>query len=108
MLIDVHAHLFYKDFEKDLPEVLERCKNFHAVINNGLDRETNRKVLELSKRYKILKPALGLYPTEADKISEKELEEEIAFIKKAKPVAIGEIGLDLKWIQTLERQKPAF
>lgn len=108
MLIDVHAHLFYKDFEQDLEKVIERCKDFHAVINNGLDKETNRKVLELSKKYKVLKPALGLYPTEADKISEKDLEEEIIFIKKAKPVAIGEIGLDLKWLKTLDKQKPAF
>ena len=108
MLIDAHTHVFYKDFEKDLPEVMGRCKDFYAIINNGLEKESNRKVVALSKKYKALKPALGMYPTEADKISDEDLEVEIAFIRKEKPIAIGEIGLDLKLIDNLERQKEVF
>jgi TatD DNase family protein len=109
MLIDVHCHLDFKDFDKDRNEVIERAKqnNFKVIISNGTDLESNKKVLELSKKYDIVKPSFGLYPLEAEKISEKELKELITFIEKNKPVSIGEVGLDLKHGKDLEKQKEA-
>jgi len=96
MLIDVHTHLDSKSFRKDLTEVIERAKqeNVVAIVNNGLNIESNRKTLELSKKYSIIKPSLGLYPLDALKLSEEEIEKEIEFIKKSKHVAISEVGLD--------------
>ena len=48
MLIDVHCHLDYKDFDKDRDEVIENAKknNVKIIISNGTDLESNKKVLE--------------------------------------------------------------
>ena len=96
MLVDVHAHL--DSFSsKEIEEIMKRCKNFSAIINNGLNNETNKKTIELSKKYKVVKVGLGLYPSEAIKLSKKEVEKELEFIRKNKPVAVGEIGLDFTY-----------
>ncbi|MBU1246130.1 MAG: TatD family hydrolase [Nanoarchaeota archaeon] len=96
MLVDIHAHLDAKSFKKDLDKVIERAKEakVSVIINNGSNIESNRKTLEISKKYPIVKPALGLFPWDALELSEEEIYAEIDFIKKEKPFAIGEVGLD--------------
>ncbi|QQG39054.1 MAG: TatD family hydrolase [Candidatus Woesearchaeota archaeon] len=114
MLVDVHAHIF-KNYFEDIDSVVKRAKekNIVCVINNGLDKKTNREVLELSKKYKILEVALGIYPTEAFKMSKEEIEEELSFIEEQKNniKAIGECGLDLHWDKNednFNKQKKVF
>lgn len=96
MLIDVHTHLDDKAFSKDLNEVIQRAKvmNVSLIINNGTNPESNRKTVELSKRFDIIKPALGIYPIDAIEMPDEDIDKEIEFIQKSKPIAIGEIGLD--------------
>ena len=79
-------------------------------MNNGLTKNTNRKTLELSKKYPQIKSALGLYPIDALKLTEEEIRKEIKFINenKNKIIAIGEIGIDLKWSNDLKNQKIIF
>lgn len=110
MLVDVHAHLDLEQFSIDLDEVINRARHFGVVsiINNGLNPVSNRKTLELSKKYDIVKPALGLYPIDALKLSEEELEGELEFIKKNKPIAIGEVGLDYLRSEEKDKQKGIF
>jgi TatD DNase family protein len=110
MLIDAHTHLDYKKFEKDLDKVIERAEdnNFIAIISNGTGPESNRKVLEISKKYKIIKPALGIYPIDALEMSDDEIDKEIEFIKKSKPIAIGEVGIDYYHTNIKEKQKINF
>jgi len=109
--IDVHAHLGSNKFEKDLNEVIGRCReNSVTVINSGVNSSTNREILEMKKKYPdVLRVSFGIYPVDA---LAKELEaneesfprdiegfdvgEELNWIEKNKDecVAIGEIGLD--------------
>jgi TatD DNase family protein len=92
MLIDIHAHLTYEKFEKDIEEVIN---NFNGiVITNGTNVEDNRKVLELCKKYSSVKFALGIYPGHVIEMTEEELKKELKFIESKKPIAIGEVGLD--------------
>ncbi len=107
MIIDVHAHMDFPEFDKDRDEVIERCKknDVKVIISNGTNLKKNKKVLALSKKYNIIKPAFGIYPTEAEEMSEKEITETLSFIEKNKPVAIGEVGLDLYRGTNLEKQK---
>lgn len=112
-LVDIHAHLDDKQFAKDLDAVIERAKNIglKVIINNGINPGSNRKTLELAKKFDIVKPALGLYPLEGLKLKEEEIEKEIEFILENKDqiLAVGEIGLDAYWKkETLEKQKPIF
>jgi len=112
MIVDVHAHLEFDNFEKDRDEVVRRAEKAGvvAVICNGTDPDYNRKILELSKKYNIIKAALGYYPCECDKVSESEIDKELEFIKnnKDKVVAIGEVGLDKKHDNDFEKQKKYF
>ena len=110
MLFDVHAHLDSRQFEKDLPEVIKRAEDAGvvAVINNGTDVSSNRETLELARKYRIVKPALGIYPSDALKMSDEDIEREIGFISGQKIVAIGEVGLDFYKVPDHERQEKVF
>jgi len=109
MLVDVHCHLNYKSFDKDINEIIKRAENLNmTIVDSGTDFKSNKKSLELSSKYPIIKSSLGLYPLYAIKLNEKELENEINFIKKNKNkiVGIGEIGLDKSLDDVnLEKQK---
>jgi TatD DNase family protein len=100
-LVDVHAHFTYKNFKKDIDKVIKNMKSagVSKVISNGLSFEDNKNVLKLSKKYDIVDAALGLYPTEAGTISNKDLDKILNQIEenKTKIVAIGEVGLDYYW-----------
>ncbi len=131
-LIDVHAHLDHAHFEKDLDEVIERFKRAGGkfIISSGVNPETNRKVLEIAKKYSdVVRVSFGVYPVDAVagelKDSERtelprhieifDIDEELKWIEKHADdcVAIGEIGLDYNWkeFQTekmREKQKEVF
>src|SRR3989344_2576234 len=87
MDIDAHAHLEDSGIPKDF-----------IVVNNGLNLETNKKVLSISNENKNIKAALGLYPLEGINLNDKQVDEIISFITENKKnvIAVGEIGLDFK------------
>ncbi|MFH1612381.1 MAG: TatD family hydrolase [bacterium] len=103
ILVDVHAHLDWKDFENELDEIIKRAENagVKAIITAGVDMKSNRKALDIAEKYDIVKAAIGLYPPDAlsretnSDINEN-VDEELKFIEtnKDKIIAIGEIGLD--------------
>ena len=96
LLADVHCHLDDRAFSEDIGAVLERASaaGVKAVVCNGISPESNRAVLALSHAYPLVKPALGLYPIDALKLSDEEIAKEIAWIRSQRCVAIGEVGLD--------------
>ncbi len=109
LLIDIHCHLDHPKFN-DLDKVINNAKKagVKVILTNGIDHETNKKALQLAKKYDIVKAALGIYPLFAidlgvregayptDKILPINIENELAFIKenKDKILAVGEVGLD--------------
>jgi TatD DNase family protein len=121
IFIDVHAHLDHGMFKPDLDTVISNAKaaGLKVIIANGVDPETNRKVLEISKKYDLVKPALGIYPPDALqeevisggyplKLKPYNIDEELEFIRKSKPIAIGEVGLDFKSCRDPTLQKDLF
>ncbi len=125
MLVDVHAHLNHKAFEDRLDEVIKDAEESGVVsiICSGINRSTNREVLDIAKKYKIVKCSAGIYPIDAlgdQKPIEDlgltadsgaiDLKDEFEFIKKNKEhfLAIGEVGIDQKEKIHLEEQKQVF
>lgn len=117
ILADVHAHLDYPDFDKNLDDVIDRARKagVKAIIANGVGPESNRKVLEIAKKYDIVKAALGVYPPDAlsKEINKKitiDLDEELEFLEKniKDIIAIGEIGLDCQNDEDKDMQKDIF
>lgn len=112
MLVDVHCHLNFKDFDPDRDQVINKAvkTGLNTIINSGTNHKENIETLELASKYKnIIKASLGIYPIEASKLSEEELNNELDFIKsnKDKIIAIGEVGLDFKLDNNYNKQKSA-
>jgi TatD DNase family protein len=108
--VDVHTHLTHDAFAAELDAVVERANQFGAIVVNGLEPVSNRKILELSKTYPQIWPALGIYPVNAvchllpldfaHPTPVFAVEEEVAYIrsKATEIVAVGECGLDGYWL----------
>ncbi len=122
ILLDAHCHLTHDQFKGKLDEVIERSKaaGVKAIIANGVNHINNLEVLELAKKYDIVKPALGLYPIDAlgiqiDALDEVgitkdknvDVDKTLAFIEQHKKeiVAIGEVGLDFKFLKEYEKKQ---
>lgn len=123
MLIDIHAHLDHSYFDNDRNIVIESAKksNVKVILTAGINPETNRKALEIAKKYDIVKPCLGIYPIRALKkeleespsslkYTEFDIDDEIDFIKKNKDkiAAVGEVGLDYSQGKDKQSQKELF
>jgi len=65
MLIDVHAHIDYEQFDFDRSEIIKKAKSEDIIIiNSGLNIEGGKKTLDLSREFDNVYAALGLPPTE--------------------------------------------
>ena len=106
MLVDSHCHLDDKAFDKDRAKVVKLFESIGggAIISNGTNLKSNKKVLKIAKKYKIVKAALGLYPTDALKLAS--IEPVLNFIRenKSKIIAIGEVGIDFYHIKDEKEQ----
>ena len=124
--VDVHAHLTDPRFGDDLDQVVARAEaaGLDAIIVNGLEPQSNRAVLAMANRHRIVKPALGIYPIDAvcDRlppglpfpVARFDIEAELGAIEAAAAAgllaAIGECGLDGHWVgqETFPRQDEVF
>lgn len=115
-MIDVHCHLNFHAFEKDVDDVIKRAKEkgVTTIINVGTKLDSSEKAVELAKQYENLYAIVGVHPHHADKLEESSMNNELSkeenyeykdlpndwikqleqLAKKPKVVAIGEIGLD--------------
>ncbi|MBE3563420.1 MAG: TatD family hydrolase [Hydrogenibacillus schlegelii] len=95
-LVDTHAHLDDPAFDADRAEVLARAKaaGVRAIVNVGYNPERIRTTLALAEAEPIVYAAVGLHPTEAERLSPDVLAAIREAARHPKVVAIGEIGLD--------------
>lgn len=97
-LFDAHAHLASAEFAGDLAAVLERAQaaGVRGIVVVGETLEEAERILDLSRRHPMLKPAAGLYPTTLDLGA---AETVATFVRRhaAQLVAVGEVGLD-HWV----------
>jgi TatD DNase family protein len=95
LLIDTHAHLCDPVFDADREEILERAlaAGIGAVIAVGESIDDAEKNLQLAARHRMIRPAVGLYPTFLDLDLAAQM---CDFIRKNRDrlTAIGEVGLD--------------
>lgn len=103
--IDAHCHLeFMKEPERVIAEARQKMSGFVTSVAHP---EHATEVLEISSRNSdFVFVALGLHPTSALQLSERETEEYISFMRQNRKniVAVGEIGLDYFHIMD-EREK---
>lgn len=124
--IDIHAHLDETAFDADREDVIARVANDTIVVCNGVNPESNKKVLALAQKHPHIKCALGAYPLEVasdvkdgyfppdhkkwDAMQNIEWIQEQLKNKDTRDqiVGIGEVGLDLAWSDSLRGQQEVF
>jgi TatD DNase family protein len=96
MLVDTHAHLDMKDFDKDRQETLDRALEggITHIISIGIDLFSSLKALELANRHDFVYSSVGYHPHNATSIDPQVIKELEALVSEPKVVAWGEIGLD--------------
>ncbi len=109
MLIDTHAHLSSKQFNKDRDETIKRAfdNGVKKIINVGVNFEDSKKSIELAEKYKNIYASVSLHPTNAENEKfNKTVYQELA--AHSKVVAVGETGFDFFHSGNREKQKEVF
>src|SRR4030043_161814 len=102
-MIDIHAHLCFPQFEKDLDSVIEKAKEeIDGVIVSSARLEEGKKVLELVKKHPgFLFATLGFHPTEG---TDEQGVLKLIDQNHDRVVGIGEAGLDYHWEEDLKKR----
>jgi len=107
-MIDTHSHIYLQEFASDISEVILRAKEagIEKIIMPNINSQTIDKMLKLKDLYPdFLLAAMGLHPTE---VNENYLEELLIIenqFNNENFVAVGEIGIDLYWDTTYEKEQ---
>lgn len=111
-LIDTHAHLFSDEFQSDLDEVVRRAQTagVKMILLPNIDETTIQNLRYATANYPdYLYPMMGLHPTSVTKKWKQQLVMIRSELDENCYVAVGEIGVDLYWDQSLrEEQLSAF
>jgi TatD DNase family protein len=96
MLIDSHAHLEMKDFDKDRNRVIARAveAGVRHIITVATTIPDVHKALDIAQKNESVFLSIGIHPHEAKDIREGDYAELRSLSKEKKVVAFGEIGLD--------------
>lgn len=111
MYIDTHCHLSYGDLYKNLESALQKAKSSSVgkIISMGNNVEDATIVKEISDKNDTVYYAVGLHPEDCVEQTLEKAFAEISylqdFISDSKCVAIGEIGLDNRFLDYLEFEK---
>ena len=111
-IIDTHAHLYLKQFNEDIDQVIQRANEngVKKFIFPAIDSSHFNDMQSLKNKYPDdIHLMSGLHPTSVKENYKEELEFVVESINKYHFVAIGEIGIDLYWDKTyLKQQQEAF
>lgn len=108
ILTDTHCHLYSKEFEVDIEEVIQNAtiEGVQKFYLPGIDSTAIESMLALEKQFpeKCI-PMMGLHPCYVKNNYNEELEIVRGWLTKRVFVAIGEIGLDFYWDKTFVIQQ---
>lgn len=107
-MIDTHCHLYTKEFEKDIDEVIKRAtaEGVHKFYLPAIDKSctASMDLLEQKYPYKCFAMA-GLHPCSVKENYEEEIEHIKWQLLQRKFCGIGETGLDFYWDKTFIKQQ---
>lgn len=106
--IDTHAHIYAKEFDADLIDVINRCQDERVdkIYMPNVDHTSIDRMLEVELRWPDqCIPMMGLHPTSVKKDFQRELYIVEDWLSKRQFTAVGEIGTDLYWDKTFWGQQ---
>lgn len=115
MFVDAHVHLSDEEYSGNIDEVLAEARraNVVALVSNSMNLKTCEGTLELAGRHSgLVFAALGIHPWTVRGLKEDELQRVLELISTQKGnrafVAVGEIGLDSKYMEVWDEQVRVF
>ena len=98
-IFETHAHYDDEAFAQDRENLLASMQEHGIgyIVNACASIERLKDTEELMEQYPFVYGAFGIHPDDAEKMTEKTLEEIRQLSRLPKAVAIGEIGLDYYW-----------
>lgn len=111
--VDAHIHLSDEEYVESIQEIIAEAKNAGvvALVSNSMDLETSVRSLELARQYSgLVYAALGVHPWNVNVLTEDKLQQTLELITEQKKaiIAIGEIGLDHKYMSIWDKQLKVF
>jgi TatD DNase family protein len=107
-LIDTHTHLYVEAFDEDRDQVIEKAiaVGVERFYLPAIDSTYTARMLDLEKKYPDqIRLMMGLHPTRVKENYKEELLHVEQFLAKRNFAAVGEIGIDLYWDQSLLKQQ---
>lgn len=113
--VDAHIHLSDVEYSGCLNEIITEAKgiNVVALVSNSVDLETSIGSLKLAEQYpNMVYAAFGVHPWNVASFTDEELQQTVKLIseqsKNRSLIAIGEVGLDIKYSTIWNKQVMVF
>jgi len=113
--VDAHVHLSDEEYTECVDEIIVEAKqsNVVALVSNSMDLKSSVDSLKLAEKYSgLVYAAVGVHPWNVQAISDEEVEAVVRLAEENKAnkslAAIGEIGLDYKYMKVWDKQLKIF
>jgi len=110
MFTDTHAHLYSEEFDPDRSQMIQRA--LHDGVSRlflpAIDSQYHEKMFQVAAAFPgICYPMMGLHPTSVKADYRKELDMVEGYLSDPglNCYAIGEVGIDLYWDKTFEKEQ---
>ena len=109
MLIDTHCHLDAQEFDADRDAVVARASaaGVRHIVIPAVASANFDLVSALCREHSMCRPAYGIHPMYVDHAVPEDLDVLRETLRREKPIAVGEIGLD-RFIEARDDDKQAF
>lgn len=108
--IDTHTHLFSEEFKEDQGEMIQRSleANVQRMLLPNINLETIESMNQLADQYpENCLPMMGIHPEAIKEDYKDVLAKAYMEFERRKYVAVGEIGMDLYWDSTYQKEQAA-
>ena len=105
---DTHTHLYLNAFDDDRANVVKKAveQDVKYMLLPNIDSSSIDPMFELCKAFpENCFPMMGLHPTSVKENYKEELEIISGWFEKQNFIAVGEIGIDLYWDQSFQKQQ---
>jgi TatD DNase family protein len=106
--IDTHAHLYADQFSEDRDEMIQRAfqQGVDKIFLPNIDKGSIEGMHKLIEKFPNQCFAMmGIHPCDIQKDWESQLSSIQSYFDPKKHVAIGEIGIDLYWDKSLQKEQ---
>lgn len=107
-IIDTHSHIYSEEFDNDIDDVVNRARQagVENILLPNIDVESLDRIHALSDKYSgYCIPMMGLHPTSVGEDYQTQLDIIKQQFDNRKYIAVGEIGIDLYWDKTFEKEQ---